>query len=281
MKLSPVTNFYYSNFQNRKDLKATNTKDNVKVFEFPTCATIKHEILFKSSQIISKERLKKLNEFQERYGLKFNNIHTLNQVFLYGTDEKGNNIRHSDTYQRLEFLGDDVLELCTNKIICENYPNFSEGKLTELKQRIVCNENIARYAKQLGLDELTFSLPVGKRLADIFEALLGAIFIDGGDDGFKNACEFFEKNFKKDILSINTPTKRSNKEILKQYLFKTGRSMEKLGYSTSYENGAFTCDVTYENELLASSRAGSERKAQANAFGEALIRLVELDSEEG
>lgn len=280
MKISPITNFYYNHLQEKRNLKTNNTSKAPQVFEFPTCATLKHEILFKSIKTISKERLEQLSKFQEKHGLKFNNIHTLNQVFLYGTNEKGNNIHHNDTYQRLEFLGDDVLELCTNKILYENYPNYSEGKLTELKQKIVCNENISRYAKQLGLDELTFFMPVGKRMADIFEALLGAIFIDGGKDGFKNAYEFFEKNFKRDILSINTPAKRSNKAILEQYLYKTKRDTEKLSYYTFCRTGTYTCEIYYEDILLASSRAGSERKAQSNAFKEAYIHLIELDSEE-
>ena len=276
MKILPITTQTKYIPRTKQNKVETNQPEN-KILEFPSYAQIKYEILFKGTKNLSKERIEELKKFQEKYNLNFSDINILNQAFLYGVDETGKNIRHNDTYERLEFIGDDVLELCVNKMLYENYPNKSENELTKLKQQIVCNENISKYSKQLELDKMVPNhIPINKRLADIFEALLGAIFIDGKEDGFKNVYKFFEDNLKEDILSKKIPQKKSSKTILEEYIVNNGGNLQDLNHSTIFRDRMYICEVSYKNELLSKTKAGSERKARANAFQEALIKLNEI-----
>lgn len=274
MKILPIatnTKCFSINRQNKPKRESVN-----KEFKFPSYEFYS-SINFKGLNDISPQRLAQLNAFQEKLGLQFKDIRLLNQAFLYGVYETGENIHHNDTYERLEFIGDDVLELCVNKMLYENYPDYTEGELTKLKQQIVSNENIAKYSKKLGLDEVTSYVPINKRLADIFEALLGAIFVDGKQDGFKNAYEFFENNLKQDVLSKKLPQNKSSKTILEEYIVNNGGDLADLNYSVVYKDRICQCEVRYQDELLALSEAGSERKARQNAFRQALATLVELE----
>jgi len=233
-----------------------------------------------SSQNINYKRKKQLEKFQEQYNLKFNDINLLNQAFTFGVNPYGYQVKHLDSYERLEFLGDDVLELCINKILMENYPDYNEGQLTRLKQSIVSNENIAKYSKKLELDKMTELTPsTTKRLADIFEALLGAIFVDGKDDGFKNAYKFIQDNFANEILKfkLNESEATDYKMLLKKYINNLGLNSNNLYYYTDItdinDDGLFTCKIYLENEILAAATMNSARKAEQKA---AQIALEEL-----
>lgn len=104
----------------------------------------------------------------------------------------------ADSYERLEFLGDAVLDLIVTEIIFAKYPNHNEGFLTKLRAKLVKGDALAEYAQKLGLGDL---LVLGDRakgqgiefsksvLGDVFEALIGAIYIDRG---YPKASDFVE-----------------------------------------------------------------------------------------
>lgn len=97
--------------------------------------------------------------------------------------------KKTDSYERLEFLGDAVLDLAVTEIIFEAFPDADEGYLTKLRAKIVKGESLAQYSRELGLDQI---MEFGERtrsseikmsksiLADIFEAVVGAIYTDYG-----------------------------------------------------------------------------------------------------
>src|SRR6516162_8371174 len=95
------------------------------------------------------------------------------------------------TNQRLEFLGDAVLQLALTRELYERFPEFGEGPLTKARAKLVSRRSLAERARQLGLgshliisrgEELSNGRERPSALADTFEALLGAIFLDGGFD---------------------------------------------------------------------------------------------------
>lgn len=282
MKILPIAHNFYSSKSNFKN-NNKKVENNQRPFDLGTFSTLKHEILFKGTTAkvpplkITLEREKQLQAFQEKYGLKFNNINTLNQAFMYGTTPEGISIHHINTYQRLEFIGDDVLELCVNKLFSDNLPQCQEGELTKLKQQTITNENISRYSRKLGLDKMTLSTqnPTDKRTADVFEALLGAIFVDGGEDGFKNAYRFFEENLKDDVLYSRAQKRQSSKALLEGYIINKGKDPDNLKFITTYSGGIYDCRVYFEDELLSAHQSKGERKAQHNAFRQALLILKE------
>src|SRR5204862_578988 len=105
------------------------------------------------------------------------------------------------TNQRLEFLGDAVLQLVLTRELYEKFPAFGEGPLTKARAKLVNRRTLAEHARQLGLGaHLILSRGEEKHggrerlgaLADTFEALLGAIFLDGG---FESAREFILGQF--------------------------------------------------------------------------------------
>src|SRR4029077_20522094 len=100
------------------------------------------------------------------------------------------------TNQRLEYLGDAVLQLVLTRELYEKFPAFGEGPLTKARAKLVNRRTLAEHARQLGLgshlilsrgEELHGGRERLSALADTFEALLGAIFLDGG---FQAACDF-------------------------------------------------------------------------------------------
>lgn len=109
--------------------------------------------------------------------------------------------RETEDNERLEFLGDAVLELCTSAEAYSRYPEAPEGQLTKLRARLVKEKTLARLARELGLDKYVL-LGRGEEsqggrdrdalLSDTVEALLGAVFLDSG---YERACEFINGLF--------------------------------------------------------------------------------------
>ena len=113
-------------------------------------------------------------------------------------------LAHSDTYQILEFIGDSVLGFCTHEILQENLPNASREQISSKRHAFVKNKNLAILGRKMQLDDYTMNRNEkrsDKRNADMFEALIGAIFLDGGKDGINNAYKFLNENFKELILT--------------------------------------------------------------------------------
>lgn len=129
-----------------------------------------------------------LEELQQKIEIQFNDPELLKQAFIHRShlneskEDKGSN-------ERLEFLGDAVLSFITSQYLYETYPQFPEGTLTNVRSTLVKTKSLGAVAASLGLGELLM-LSRGEEssggrsneslLADCFEALLGAIFLDRG-----------------------------------------------------------------------------------------------------
>jgi ribonuclease-3 len=97
-----------------------------------------------------------------------------------------NSNKENDCYERLEFLGDSLIEYYTTHLLFKCYPKQSEGDLTKLRSLIVERKNLSKISKQIGLDELLI-LGVNiekstKILADIFESFIAALYLEKGED---------------------------------------------------------------------------------------------------
>ncbi len=132
-------------------------------------------------------RLKKLKDLQEKLGIHLQNIDLLNQALTHSSYAKSLNEGNISDNERLEFLGDAVLELIITKYLFKRYPHFNEGELSKLRSKIVSKENLSYQAHWLGIGKY---LLVGKDqkeirsqeapLADAYEAIIGAIYLDRG-----------------------------------------------------------------------------------------------------
>ena len=147
----------------------------------------------------------KLEELENKLGYHFHDRRLLEHALCHSSYA---NERHWDRLQnneRLEFLGDAVLELATSEFLYQNYPTMPEGEATRTRASIVCEQTLALCARDLGLgewlrlgkgEELTGGRDRDSITSDAMEALLGAIYLDGG---FANAKEFIDRFILNDI----------------------------------------------------------------------------------
>ena len=125
-------------------------------------------------------------------GYKFRNLQLVEMAF---THQSYANENKTIGYDRLEFLGDAVIEMVVSDYIYRKMP-FSSGELTKLRSNLVSTDNLYKVSIELGLDKLMLkskALITGskKNIADLFESLVGAIYLDGGIDSAKNIIEKF------------------------------------------------------------------------------------------
>lgn len=190
-----------------------------------------------------------------------------------------------ESYERLEFLGDAVLDLIVSEIIFDEFPKEDEGFLTKLRAKLVKGKALASYARNLGLSSIML---VGKRaqgqgiefsksaLADIFESLIGAIYIDKGYDG---AAHFIERVFEKYVNIKEVSERLDNfKSMLLEYT--QGRGLGVPAYKIISEEGpphdkTFVAEAFVEHKPMGQGVGKTKKEAEQKAAKQALERLAE------
>lgn len=190
-----------------------------------------------------------------------------------------------ETNQRLEFLGDAVLQLVLTQELYEKFPAFGEGPLTKARAKLVNRRTLAEHARHLGLgqylilsrgEELHGGRDRLSALADAFEALLGAVFLDGG---FESAREFILRRFsaafqRLDVIPILENPKGELQELLQAV------SSEAPQYNVVSATGPdhdriFECTVQHNGVELARGHGKSKKAAESEAAFAALKKLKE------
>ncbi|HPZ43462.1 MAG TPA: ribonuclease III [Bacillota bacterium] len=184
--------------------------------------------------------------------------------------------------QRLEFLGDAVLELVISDYLYRNHPGFDEGSLTKLRASVVCEASLARAARALGLgpcllmgkgEERSGGRERPSILADAFEALLGAVYLDQGLDKAAELAIQFLSPVLKDVLEGRL--ERDYKTELQEYVQQ--RHGEQVQYVILKEEGPdhhkiFTAGVLYKGKLAGSGTGRSKKDAEQQAAKSALLK---------
>ena len=131
----------------------------------------------------------KFNQLQDRLGIHFRNDKLLKQAFTHSSYVNEHRRKPYEDNERLEFLGDAVLELTVSNYLFEKYPMMSEGELTKLRAAIVCEPSLVVFANQLSFgefvllgkgEEMTGGRERPAMLADVFESFIGALYLDSG-----------------------------------------------------------------------------------------------------
>jgi ribonuclease III len=145
----------------------------------------------KDKERTHEKRRAKFKEFQEKIGIFFTNEKLLIQAFTHSSYVNEHRRRPQADNERLEFLGDAVLELTVSQYLFKKFPHMSEGELTKLRAAIVCEPSLVKFANALSFGELVLlgkgeELTGGRTrpalLADVFEAFIGALYLDQGMD---------------------------------------------------------------------------------------------------
>lgn len=149
--------------------------------------------------------MSRLHEFEEVIGYHFNNQGLLRQALTHSSYANERHMKKHSDNERLEFLGDAVLEVTSSEFLYQKYPDYSEGELTKLRASLVCEPTLAFCTRAIDLGKYLYlgkgeDLTGGRNrksiLSDALEAVIGAIFLDGG---FANAKEFVLKYILTDI----------------------------------------------------------------------------------
>ena len=196
------------------------------------------------------------NEFEEKIGYCFKNARLLKQAFTHSSYANEHHMsKHADN-ERREFLGDAVLEIATSEFLFHRYPKHPEGELTRLRASIVCEPTLAFCTRDLDLGKYLFlgkgEDQTGGRerksiLSDALEAVIGAIYLDGG---FASAKEFIHRFVLNDIE--HKQLFYDSKTILQEVI--QGNYSEELSYCLLAEEGP-----DHDKKFIVEARIGVKR----------------------
>ena len=232
----------------------------------------------------------RLEELEKRLSYRFNNRHLLLNALLHRSYVNENPHLHLTDNERLEFLGDAALDLAISHLLIERFPDYDEGKLSRLRAGTVNEKQLALLATEL---ELGAALHLGKGedlsggrnkpslLANAYEAVLAAIYLDGG---LKTLIKIVEIQFSR-FLSEDEDLPQALDKDYKTRLQEVLQSREKTvpHYRLEAEEGPdhnkrFRVSVWLKDQLLALGSGPTKKSAQQKAAGRAL-RSLEREAE--
>jgi len=185
--------------------------------------------------------------------------------------------------ERLEFLGDAVLELVISSFIFKNFTELPEGELTKLRASVVCETSLSKISRRLKVgnyiklgkgEENTGGRERDSILADTFEAIIGAIYLDGG---ISEAEKFIISNMKDSIFEMKDSFKMNDcKTYLQELIQKNSKSpieydvIDEIGPA---HNKKFIVHVVHDNLVLGSGEGKSKKEAEQNAAYNAIKKI--------
>jgi len=217
-------------------------------------------------------------------GYRFVNKALLIQALKHRSYLPFSNERRVDSNERLELLGDAVLGLVVTEHLFRLYPKKEEGDLTALKSLMVSRKILASSARQIGLGDFVLLSQAEERsggrnrpsiLADVFEALTGAIYLDGG---LASARSFVQKHLLSRMDDIvHQEQHRNYKSLLLEYA--QGRNLGAPIYVVTAEQGpdhdkTFTVEVRIQDQAVGKGMGNSKKKAEQQAAKSALEKLM-------
>lgn len=185
------------------------------------------------------------------------------------------NENHTSSYQRLEFLGDAILEAFTTEYVFNLYPSLDEGEMTIIRSKAVSGIIIASFAKEIGLhkfirfgnksEDLRNS---EKILADIFEAFVAAIYLDQGKE---LVVKFLNSNVFKFVRDSKNEELKNPKTILQELL--QSQSRESIKYKSIEVPGGFEATVYHDGHTFGKGIGRTKKEAEAQAAENSLKLL--------
>ena len=218
-----------------------------------------------------------LEDVEKSIGYVFKDKQLLKTALTHTSYSYENNV---DSNEKLEFLGDSILEFISSKYIFLEYPKLKEGEMTKVRATVVCEKSLYKIAKMHNFSDFLYLGKSEKQsggkerpaiLADSVEAIIAAIYLDGG---IEQAEKFIIENLKVQIkMASKNVGEKDYKTVLQEKLQKNGDV--KIEYEMIKETGPdhnknFEFQVKCEGKVLAQGKGKSKKEAQMKAAKKAL-----------
>ena len=218
-----------------------------------------------------------MRELEERIGYLFENTELLREALTHSSYVNEHGLSRVDCNERLEFLGDAVLSVVVAEELFRKNPNVEEGVLTKVRSSLVCEGALAEFARDIHLGDFML---LGKGeykshgnerdsiLSDCFEAVIAAIYLDGG---FNAAEKFIRRHVlqEAEAIELSRDYKTELQEVIQQ------NPEEKLRYvhtgeSVPDHDKTFEVEIWLNSNVIAKAKGRSKKQAEQNAACEAL-----------
>ena len=234
-------------------------------------------------KVLNGGRRQQLLTLSERLGVKFHDIGLLDQALTHTSyaNESKRNTAHNE---RLEFLGDAVLELASSTYLYEHFPEMPEGELTKTRASIVCSMTLASLASNLHLgdylllgrgEEMGGGHTRQTNLEDVFEAVIGAVYLD---QGWETAQDYVVRQLSGEFEKVeHGAILKDYKTILQEIVFrKEGQSIDYELVSESGPDHAkeFTFRVRVTGRVMGEGTGHSKKEAEQHAARVALEKIA-------
>lgn len=232
---------------------------------------------------LSKDRLEKIEEFEKSIGYSFNDKALIDVAFTHSSFTNEARIK-TKSNERLEFLGDTILDMVVSEYLFENYKEKPEGWLTRTRSRIVCTDSFAKASEKFDLTKyLRFGMGEKKQggklkkhvKADTFEAMCAAIYLDSS---YERLFEFLRDNYSEEVKKIikDDSLFLDYKTRLQEYY--NSHSKKNLSYDLIREEGpehdkTFTMVVRLGNRELATGEGKNKKTAEQMAAKSAYEKI--------
>jgi len=230
--------------------------------------------------------VKNLEKLQQRLGINFNNPQLLAQSLVHRSYLNEITGQELESNERLEFLGDAVLSFIVSHWLYQKFPNYKEGKLTNLRSNLVRTSTLAQIATQLKIGQ-NLLMSRGEKsaggeknqslLANALEAIIGAIFLDQGVAKAESFIKTQLEPFLNEILSRGEF--KDSKSLLQEKIQE--KIKETPVYKTLKEEGPdhaklFTVGVYIQGKLLAKEKGKSKQEGEEKTAKAALEKLTKV-----
>lgn len=231
-------------------------------------------------------KVKELKELQEKIKYHFQDPQILRQAMIHSSYANENHLQKYECNERLEFLGDAVLELVSSEFLFHEDKKMPEGELTKTRASMVCEQALAFCARQIGLgdylllgkgEDATGGRKRDSITSDALEALIGAIYMDGG---FANAKEFILRFIMNDIE--HKQLFFDSKTILQEIV--QSQTDQPLAYELLREEGPDHNKLFESRALIGEEEIGrgtgrTKKAAEAVAAYHGILKLKKMEKE--
>lgn len=225
-----------------------------------------------------------LSELEARIGYQFRDKQLLKQAVTHSSYTNEQRINRAANYERVEFLGDAVLELVSSEFLFYKYPDITEGELTKMRASMVCEPSLAFCARDIELGEFLL-LGKGEKCtggrqresitSDAMEAMIGAIYLDGGMEAAKDFINrFILSDLETKQLFYDSKT---NLQELIQGKWKKDFQYVLVEEAGPEHNKTFSVEVMMDAVMIGKGSGRTKKAAEQQAAYQALMMLRERE----